>query len=366
MRPDVDEAELYADEPVPREGQGDVGVVQEDSEAGSDTFEDVDVQTVALDGSASNESSRVPPSPRALSSIRARIQALNASGSPSKQSHAQAPPPPASVDASVLSVTGRVDDSPIDVATLALTDVPLDAASPASSPVASKDKVAYTLSPPRPIQLSDILPSPLATPPEPDPLPAGPSRSLFPTLGFGLAQPAPPRALATPAPADTPSSTTSNTSWRSSFANLLGPTPPKPPLDRTPSASTAMLLNKLDSTASQQDRRRSRQAGGESSIQHGFRRLKAEMEGTAREMRRERDGTIETDAVVEGGVDWAFWGAVVQDYDEMARTRPKDLSRAIQQGIPAVIRYVLIPRRPVLTIQWTHLAAHVGIKIGRA
>jgi hypothetical protein len=83
-------------------------------------------------------------------------------------------------------------------------------------------------------------------------------------------------------------------------------------------------------------------------------------------MRRERDGTIETDAVVEGGVDWAFWGAVVQDYDEMARTRPKDLSRAIQQGIPAVIRYVLIPRRPVLTIQWTHLAAHVGIKIGRA
>jgi hypothetical protein len=54
------------------------------------------------------------------------------------------------------------------------------------------------------------------------------------------------------------------------------------------------------------------------------------MEGAAREMRRS--------PVDEGGVDWNFWGAVVQDYEDVARNRPKELSKAIQQGIPAVIR----------------------------
>lgn len=62
-------------------------------------------------------------------------------------------------------------------------------------------------------------------------------------------------------------------------------------------------------------------------------------------MRRERDGgELDKDCVAPGGVDWAFWGAVVQDYEEMARTKPKELSRAIQQGIPAVIRYAFVMR----------------------
>ncbi len=66
------------------------------------------------------------------------------------------------------------------------------------------------------------------------------------------------------------------------------------------------------------------------------------MEGAAREMRRERRKGIEEEkeerVVSSGAVDWVFWGAVVQDYEEVARTRPKELSKAIQQGIPAVIR----------------------------
>lgn len=37
-----------------------------------------------------------------------------------------------------------------------------------------------------------------------------------------------------------------------------------------------------------------------------------------------------------------FWGAVMSDYEEVARTRPKDLSRAIQEGIPAVVRGTIV------------------------
>lgn len=75
------------------------------------------------------------------------------------------------------------------------------------------------------------------------------------------------------------------------------------------------------------------------------------MEGAARDIRRERaaaeaeasessdaESSTHHHAPEDGVVDWTFWGAVVQDYEEVARTRPKDLSRAIQQGIPPVIR----------------------------
>ena len=67
------------------------------------------------------------------------------------------------------------------------------------------------------------------------------------------------------------------------------------------------------------------------------------MEGAAREMRRELEKSVDEEGSDEplsssSEVDWIFWGAVVQDYEEVARTRPKELSKAIQQGIPAVIR----------------------------
>ena len=37
-------------------------------------------------------------------------------------------------------------------------------------------------------------------------------------------------------------------------------------------------------------------------------------------------------------IDWTFWGAVVQDYEEVAGQKPKELAGAIQKGIPDVIR----------------------------
>ena len=108
--------------------------------------------------------------------------------------------------------------------------------------------------------------------------------------------------------------------------------------------STSFLLHHIESSSASRDRRISREAGGGDKLREGFERVRGEMEGAAREMRRERqrakgiDEEQEDKAMSAAGVDWAFWGAVVQDYEEVARTRPKELSKAIQQGIPAVIR----------------------------
>ncbi|KAF8712342.1 RabGAP TBC, partial [Rhizoctonia solani] len=39
-----------------------------------------------------------------------------------------------------------------------------------------------------------------------------------------------------------------------------------------------------------------------------------------------------------GAVDWGFWGEVVANYEEVARTRPTELAQAIENGIPASLR----------------------------
>jgi len=91
--------------------------------------------------------------------------------------------------------------------------------------------------------------------------------------------------------------------------------------------------------------------GGGDKLREGFERVRNEMEGAAREMRRERQATASTSGsgssedkgkdtrpVSEVDIDWSFWGSVVQDYEQVAVSRPKDLSKAIQHGIPPVIR----------------------------
>jgi len=92
----------------------------------------------------------------------------------------------------------------------------------------------------------------------------------------------------------------------------------------------------------------SKELGGGEKLREGFERVRNEMEGAAREMRRERQATASTSGsgsseenarpVSEVDIDWSFWGAVVQDYEQVAVSRPKDLSKAIQHGIPPVIR----------------------------
>jgi hypothetical protein len=115
----------------------------------------------------------------------------------------------------------------------------------------------------------------------------------------------------------------------------------------------------MSSTPASRDRRISKELGGGERLREGFERVRNEMEGAAREMRRERQATASTTAsgstsgsgsasdsagdgkariVSQVDIDWSFWGAVVQDYEEVAVSRPKDLSKAIQNGIPPVIR----------------------------
>ncbi|CAD6885326.1 unnamed protein product [Tilletia controversa] len=40
----------------------------------------------------------------------------------------------------------------------------------------------------------------------------------------------------------------------------------------------------------------------------------------------------------EESVDWTFWGEIMSNYAEVARTRPQELSRAIRRGIPSALR----------------------------
>ena len=189
-------------------------------------------------------------------------------------------------------------------------------------------------------------------------------------------------------PSRSVSSNSNGTGWRSTMSNLLGnrsvsSTPSQPPskivtsptimqqnmsspvtgLSRNP--STSFILQRMASPTASRDRRISREAGGSDRLREGFERVRSEMEDAARDMRRE-EATSESpvEPFSEGGVDWNFWGAVVQDYEEVARTRPKELSRAIQQGIPPVIRYVGFARHETLAdvLQRCYMATHVVIQ----
>lgn len=225
-------------------------------------------------------------------------------------------------------------------------------------------------------------PGHIITPPAAEP-PVSKAGSFF-SLSFG-----------TPAPVDPPpappsregSLNTPSTGWRNAMSNLLtrstsAAAPTDQPLSGGPESagpsrlpSPSLLLHHINDDVTKRDRRQSRELGGGERIREGFNRVRGEMEGAAREMRRETAAEV-----AEGGeksasgsrtgigsdeeVDWVFWGAVVQDFEEVARDRPRDLSRAIQQGIPGVIRsvYTLVCQT-VLIVQRINMATHVIFKI---
>lgn len=49
------------------------------------------------------------------------------------------------------------------------------------------------------------------------------------------------------------------------------------------------------------------------------------------------DGPVDYETSEEG-IDWDFWGDVMSNYQDIARTQPRKLSKAIQAGIPAALR----------------------------
>ena len=112
------------------------------------------------------------------------------------------------------------------------------------------------------------------------------------------------------------------TSSYSSPTNTAGPS--RPPRESGISPLNTLPGRTKDRVPSR-DRRLSRPAFGD-----GYARVRDEMESAAREMRKDDQG--------ESDIDWTFWGAVVQDYEEAARSNPKALSKAIQRGVPDVIR----------------------------
>ncbi|WVF66115.1 hypothetical protein IAT40_000854 [Kwoniella sp. CBS 6097] len=251
-----------------------------------------------------------------------------------------------------------------------------------NTPPSKKKQLSVSPNPPKPVDLTDELPEPVTTPPAKEPV----KSSFFSSaLGFGFPSSSN-TVVAEPTPASNAPSRQASASeqgqasaaggWRSTMSNLLGsrstssaasPLPPSEPvsassssshrpteaLTRNPSEGTSFLLHRVDSTTASRDRRISAQLGGGQAIREGFERVRGAMETAAREMRREREsratltaGIGEENAIPENDdetqgnekVDWTFWGAVVQDFENVARNKPKELSKAIQQGIPQVIR----------------------------
>jgi len=189
-----------------------------------------------------------------------------------------------------------------------------------------------------------------------------------------------------PVPID-PTKVPAASSWTSSISNYFGsnksaspsigsplpsiPSPfrkgaTRPVPERNASTSTAFILQNLDAT--KEDRRQSVEAGGSEALKEGFERVKRDStrlreaaafgdigefeedeEDGAGQGRRRSSVKPTVQPIVDysddqepqlgpDGVDWPFWGCVMNDYEAIARSRPRDLSRAIQQGIPAVVR----------------------------
>jgi len=67
-------------------------------------------------------------------------------------------------------------------------------------------------------------------------------------------------------------------------------------------------------------------------IQQAFERVREESQKN-RETQVEQEEEEE-----EETVDWDFWGRVMSDYEQVARTQPRELSKAIQKGIPQSLR----------------------------
>ncbi|OCF59563.1 hypothetical protein L486_02233 [Kwoniella mangroviensis CBS 10435] len=239
--------------------------------------------------------------------------------------------------------------------------------------------------PPVPVNIADTLPEPVTTPPAKEPPSTHNNNnktSFFGSslnFGFPSSSTSSTEPEAGPSSSQQPSRSGSTSSqggtsggWKSTMTSFLTSTrsnssnnpthdhthtveeDPKTPvrptiLERNPSEgnSSAFLLHRVDSSTASRDRRISAQLGGGQAIREGFERVKNEMESAAREMRRERESKALTESEHEDGteeeeeeemVDWNFWGSVVQDFENVARERPKDLSKAIQMGIPPVIR----------------------------
>ncbi|OXH55915.1 hypothetical protein J003_01952, partial [Cryptococcus neoformans] len=151
-----------------------------------------------------------------------------------------------------------------------------------------------------------------------------------------------------PSRAPSPAATATATATASASTS----TPPQSTLSPSPSPA---LLHRAES-APTRDRRLSKDLSVFERGREGFEKVRSEMDSAAMEMRRERQSkrastyisledapAIDTPDTIpetpeEEEVDWAFWGTVVQGYEQVALARPKELSKAIQQGVPPVIR----------------------------
>lgn len=170
-------------------------------------------------------------------------------------------------------------------------------------------------------------------------LPSLPSTTALQTRAADVSPPNEPVTNLAPMQSPPNLAASPGSSWRTTMTSFLQRTQPStpPPVPTTASRNGSASAPTLKHVQSASDHGHNMLESEQEPLGEGFERVRNEMEVAAREIRRERAGrgiSLGTDE----NVDWTFWGAVVQDYEEVANSKPKELSRAIQQGIPSVIR----------------------------
>ncbi|AFR94077.2 hypothetical protein C343_02146 [Cryptococcus neoformans C23] len=258
---------------------------------------------------------------------------------PRKSSAPKSPPadpaPPPSADR-----TERFSDVPLTDIPPSAPEIPETAGTAADPAVTQHTPLFAAIPAPHHPDTAPTLhaPAPAASPN------ASPGGGWKSTMSHLLTRSASSTSTSEPSRAPSPAATATATASTS--------TPPQSTLSPSPSPA---LLHRAES-APTRDRRLSKDLSVFERGREGFEKVRSEMDSAAMEMRRERQSkrastyisledapAIDTPDTIpetpeEEEVDWAFWGTVVQGYEQVALARPKELSKAIQQGVPPVIR----------------------------
>ncbi|GAA6063308.1 hypothetical protein JCM10212_006718 [Sporobolomyces blumeae] len=278
-------------------------------------------------------------------------------GSPSTPTRSRSPVEPSRVPSDDLSKRLSTASLASGAGRGPSTPPPGSSAMAASSSSHSQSESADVLSPLAPISTA---PSTYEKPKRPFSLSSEPDTPTFPATP---SSPSPRKHLArapvSPGPATNASPSLTTQVWRNSMGLPPSPVPAlsfanhsnartsrtfadidldeggNPSRDGSPAraASAARVSTRLEyphppspPTSASNDEAH---ASGSDAIVAEFARVREQSENAGQSAAEGGDGEA---------VDWDFWGKVMSDYEEVARTQPKELSRAIQRGIPPALR----------------------------
>ncbi|GAA6011295.1 hypothetical protein JCM11491_006787 [Sporobolomyces phaffii] len=217
------------------------------------------------------------------------------------------------------------------------------------SPVPVPDSVSVSASADDPEATDRVAPLAIASPStyekpkRPFSLSSEPDTPTFPPATTSSPSTSSPKKKSTTAAASTPvplSPSLTQQVWR----NSMGLPPSPVPAPSTPAAALvdvnlsepAALASRISTTLTFDDGESSPAATSPTATQFRSDAITAAF-ARVREQSENSPPSVGEDGEEEV-VDWDFWGRVMSDYEEVARTQPRELSKAIQRGIPQSLR----------------------------